>query len=85
MAEVIFEEDSDNITRPAPVSAKPSFMVNMVYKTGLAKTPKGANYVLLGIIVVCVLVAILSLFAGGLIGNTSTSSASAASSEPGAV
>jgi hypothetical protein len=66
MADVIFEEDQDTAARPLPVSSQPSALVKIVYKLGLAKTQKGAEYVLIGTIIVCIILMIMFLTFGGV-------------------
>jgi hypothetical protein len=62
-----FEEETGGVTRPIPQSNKSSFMERLVFKTGFAKTQQGAQYVLLIIAIVCLLLAGIALFAGGVV------------------
>jgi hypothetical protein len=41
MSDVVFEEENTAAPRPSSDSTKPSMLVQLVYKTGLAKTPQG--------------------------------------------
>ena len=75
MADVIFEEEQDGVRRPIPASAKPSTIVKIVYKLGLAKTQKEAEYVLLTTIIVCVVLSIGLLYFGGEFRSTPASAA----------
>lgn len=70
MADVIFEEEQEGVSRPVPVSAQPSAIIKIVYKLGLAKTQKSAEYVLIGVIIVCVVLSIGLLFFGGVFRST---------------
>ena len=66
MADVIFDEEQE-LRRSAPASSKPSAIERIVYKSGLAKTHKGVQYVLLVTIIVRVLISIGLLVLGGSI------------------
>ncbi len=65
MSDVIFEEDTLNTaTRPESTERKESFILRLVYKTGLAKTPEEANVVLIGVCISCVVLSGILLFVG---------------------
>ncbi|MDR3546799.1 MAG: hypothetical protein P4M11_00750 [Candidatus Pacebacteria bacterium] len=74
MADVIFQEDQDTASRLPAAGSKPSMLISIVYKLGLAKTQRGAEYVLIATIITCVVLAVFFLFAGGVV-STSGSSA----------
>lgn len=65
MAEIQFEEEQQFRQFQQPVEKK-SFFVRLVLSTGLAKTDRQAEYVLLGVTVIFILLAfILPKFIGG--------------------
>jgi len=66
---VVFNEEPEVSSRAASAASKDSFFTRLVYKTGLAKTQKGADYVLIVVAVVCFALAIGTLFAGGIVGT----------------
>jgi hypothetical protein len=67
--DVIFEEDS--LTSPVRKAQqkvhKPSFLVTLVLKTGIAKTYEETQKVLLGVAVLCFVLAIISLFTSHIV------------------
>jgi hypothetical protein len=66
MSDVVFEEENTAAPRPSSDSTKPSMLVQLVYKTGLAKTPQGAQLVLLVTVIVSIALTAIVLFAGGI-------------------
>jgi hypothetical protein len=66
MTDVIFEEDQEGVSRAAPMGTQPSMLVKIVYKLGLAKTQKGAEYVLIGTIIVCIVLSFSLLSFGNV-------------------
>ena len=60
MADVQFDEEQE-FSRPNAGFQSPA-IVQFVMKTGFAKTEQGANYFLLGVVVVCV-IATIGVFA----------------------
>jgi hypothetical protein len=64
---VIFQEEDMETHHAVPKSQKPSFMMKLAFKTGLVKTPQGANVLFLLLSVVCLILAAFALFAGGVV------------------
>lgn len=69
MADVIFEDDQEGtVTRiQQPVSSRPSFLVRTIFKLGLAKTEQGAQYVLLAVAIVCIILSVIALTSAGVV------------------
>ncbi len=68
MTDIQFEGESE-FERPS-VAASPPLLVRLLLRTGLVQTERGANYVLVGVVFVCVVVAIF-LFSTTESGKTS--------------
>ncbi len=66
MSNIQFEEDQEYARRP--IQNKPRGLIALVQKWGLAKNDRGAQYVLLGVVVGAIFLAILIhiSFDGGL-------------------
>ncbi len=63
MADVQFNEDQEFVR--SGVLPEQSFFVRLVLKTGLAQTKRGAEYILLSVAGVCILIAVFVFMSAG--------------------
>ncbi len=61
MTDIQFEGESE-FERPSATAAPSPLFVRLLLRTGLVQTERGANYVLIGIIVACILIVLYTMY-----------------------